>query len=293
MREANTRRYSVTIPTSGAVGRVASIQQSLDRRGKKKSESWVTCAGPDCGGFLARGMIGLRPYAAMPVRSVWTSRFRCNPLALSQDAHTILMQRKEFAYDDRTGHGGGWSEYLCGCSRDFQQCGIEFSASGGEHIGKEIWPVAEQSHVVTVNRQAYHDYFVDETIEAGIALTGTEIKSIRAGKVNLRGAYARIKDGEVWLDGAHIAEYEPGTYMNHAPMRPRKLLLHRREIDRLTGRIQAKGFTLVPLKMYFQSNRVKVELGLCRGKKLYDKRETIKERETQRELARVTKLRAR
>jgi SsrA-binding protein len=151
----------------------------------------------------------------------------------------------------------------------------------------------EQDYVVTVNRQAYHDYFVDETIECGLALRGTEVKSIREGKVNLRGAYARIKDGEVWLEGMHIAEYEQGTYMNHEPMRPRKLLLHRREIDRLIGRVQAKGQTLVPLKLYFKDNRVKVELGLCRGKKLYDKREAIKERETQRELARVTRHRAR
>ena len=153
--------------------------------------------------------------------------------------------------------------------------------------------MADEMHVVTVNRQAYHDYFVDDTLEAGIALTGTEVKSIRGGKVNLRGAYARIKNGEVWLDGMHIAIYEQGTYMNHDPLRPRKLLLHRREIDRLIGRIQAKGQTLVPLKLYFRDNHVKVELGVVRGKKLYDKREAIKERETQRELARVTKQRQR
>ena len=151
----------------------------------------------------------------------------------------------------------------------------------------------DESRVVTVNRQAYHDYFVDETFEAGIALTGTEVKSIRGGKVNLRGSYARVKGGEIWLEGAHIAVYEQGTYMNHDPLRPRKLLLHRREIDRLVGRIQAKGLTLIPLKLYFSHNTVKVELGLCRGKKLYDKRESIRERETQRELARVTKQRMR
>lgn len=153
--------------------------------------------------------------------------------------------------------------------------------------------MAERSYVVTVNRQAYHDYLVEETLEAGIALTGTEVKSIRAGKVNLRGAYARVKDGEVWLEGAHIAIYEQGTYMNHEPLRPRKLLLHHREISRLVGRVQAKGLTLVPLKVYFKDNHVKVELGLARGKKLYDKRESIKERETQRELARVAKMRSR
>jgi SsrA-binding protein len=146
---------------------------------------------------------------------------------------------------------------------------------------------------VTVNRQAYHDYFVDETVEAGIALTGTEIKSIRDGRVHLRGAYARIKDGEVWLEGANIAPYEQGTYMNHSPERPRKLLLHRREINHLVGKVQMKGLTLVPLKLYLRHNRAKVELGLCRGKKLYDKREAIAERDARREIARVTKLRAR
>jgi SsrA-binding protein len=153
--------------------------------------------------------------------------------------------------------------------------------------------VTERSYTVAANRQAYHDYFVDETIEAGIVLTGTEVKSIREGKVNLRGAYARIKDGEVWLENVHIAEYAQGTYMNHAPLRDRKLLVHRREIARLTQRIQAKGQTLVPLKLYFKDNHVKVELGLCRGKKLYDKREAIAERESQRELARITKQRLR
>lgn len=151
----------------------------------------------------------------------------------------------------------------------------------------------EQDYTVTVNRQAYHDFFVDETVEAGVALRGTEVKSVRSGHVNIRGAYARIKDGEVWLDGAHIAEYEQGTYMNHDPLRPRKLLLHRREINRLIGRVQAKGQTLVPLKLYFKDNRVKVELGLARGKKLYDKRDAIRERDSQRELARVVKQRSR
>ena len=153
--------------------------------------------------------------------------------------------------------------------------------------------MAESQQYASVNRQAYHDYFIDETYEAGISLTGTEVKSIRGGKVNLRGAYARIKDGEVWLEGAHIAEYEHGTYMNHDPLRTRKLLLHKAEIERLLGRVQAKGLTLVPLKLYFKDNRVKIELGLGRGKKLYDKREAITKRETERELARVVKQRMR
>jgi SsrA-binding protein len=153
--------------------------------------------------------------------------------------------------------------------------------------------MAGDVRLVTTNRAAYHDYFVDDTVEAGVALTGTEVKSLRAGHVNLRGAYARIKNDEIWLEGMHIAEYEQGTYMNHDPLRPRKLLLHRKEIDRLEGRVAAKGLTLVPLKLYFKHNRVKVELGLCRGKKLYDKREAIQEREAQRALARVHKQRQR
>ncbi|HEX6542154.1 MAG TPA: SsrA-binding protein SmpB [Ktedonobacterales bacterium] len=152
---------------------------------------------------------------------------------------------------------------------------------------------ADHVETVTVNRQAYHDYFVDETIEAGIALTGTEVKSARAGHVNLRGSYARIKDGEVWLEGAHIAEYEHGTWANHDPLRPRRLLLHRKEINRLEMRVQAKGQALIPLKLYFKGNRLKVEIGLCRGKKLYDKREAIAKRDVERELARVTKQRQR
>ena len=151
--------------------------------------------------------------------------------------------------------------------------------------------VAEQIQTISVNRQAYHDYFVDETFEAGLALTGTEVKSIRAGHVNLRGAFARVRQEEAWLEGMHIAIYEQGTYMNHDPLRPRKLLLHRREINRLVGKIQSKGLTLIPLRLYFSHNRVKVELGLCRGKKLYDKREAIQKRESDRELARALKQR--
>ncbi|HEX9068604.1 MAG TPA: SsrA-binding protein SmpB [Ktedonobacterales bacterium] len=153
--------------------------------------------------------------------------------------------------------------------------------------------MSDETTVVTVNRQAYHDYFVDEKIEAGIVLTGTEVKSIRAGHVQLRGAYARIRDGGIWLEGVHIATYEQGTYMNHDPLRPRKLLLHKREIARLAARVETKGQTLVPLKLYFSGNHVKVELGLAHGKKQYDKREAIKERETARELQRVVKHRNR
>jgi SsrA-binding protein len=153
--------------------------------------------------------------------------------------------------------------------------------------------MADQMTTITVNRQAYHDYFVDETFETGIALTGTEIKSIRGGKVNLRGAFARVKADEVWIEGMHIAPYEQGSYMNQDPLRPRKLLLHRRQINHLMDRVHQKGLTLVPLKVYLKGNRAKLELGLCRGKKLYDKREAIAERDARREIERVTKLRSR
>src|SRR5579883_3472708 len=143
--------------------------------------------------------------------------------------------------------------------------------------------------VITVNRQAYHDYFVDRTIEAGIALVGTEIKSIREGHVNLRGSYAIGRKGELWLENAHIAVYEHGNRFNHDPLRNRKLLLHRREIDQLLGKVATKGMTLVPLKLYLKGGRAKIELGLCRGKKLYDKREAIAERETKREIERIVR----
>ncbi len=147
----------------------------------------------------------------------------------------------------------------------------------------------DEVKVVAVNRQAYHDYFVDETYEAGIALTGTEIKSVREGKVNLRGAFARVKNGEVWLEGSHIAVYAQGTYMNHDPLRNRKLLLHRREINHLVGKVQTKGLTLIPLKLYLKGDHAKVELGLCRGKKLYDKREALAKRDAQREIERAVR----
>ncbi len=151
----------------------------------------------------------------------------------------------------------------------------------------------DEVKVVSVNRQAYHDYAVEESYETGIVLTGTEIKSVRAGKVNLRGAFARVKNGEVWLENSHIAVYDQGTYMNHEPLRHRKLLLHRRQINQLIGKVQTKGLTLIPLKLYLKGDHAKVELGLCRGKKLYDKRESIAEREAQREMARAVKVRTR
>jgi SsrA-binding protein len=145
----------------------------------------------------------------------------------------------------------------------------------------------ESFKVITVNRQAYHDYFVERTVEAGISLVGTEIKSIREGRVNLRGSYAIVRNGEIWLENAHIALYEHGNRYNHEPLRNRKLLLHRREIEQLASKVETKGLTLIPLKLYIKGGRAKIELGLCRGKKLYDKREAIAERDVKRQIERV------
>jgi SsrA-binding protein len=142
---------------------------------------------------------------------------------------------------------------------------------------------------IAVNRRARHDYAIDQTIEAGIVLTGTEIKSIRAGRVNLAEAYARIERGEAWLIGAHIAPYEQGNRYNHEPTRTRKLLLHRDEIAELVGRTQAKGQTLVPLRLYLHKGMAKLELGLARGKKTHDKRRTIAERDMRRVIERESK----
>ncbi len=147
----------------------------------------------------------------------------------------------------------------------------------------------EEIKVIAVNRQAYHDYFVEQTFEAGISLVGTEIKSIREGHANLRGSYAMARKGEIWLENAHIAVYEHGNRYNHEPMRNRKLLLHRREIDQLLKRVETKGLTLIPLKLYLKGGKAKVEIGLCRGKKLYDKRDAIAERETKREIERIVR----
>src|SRR5262245_36871855 len=145
---------------------------------------------------------------------------------------------------------------------------------------------------VAENRKARHDYFIEESFEAGLALTGSEIKSLRGGRLNLRGGYARIVDGEVWLYDVHISPYEQsGVYFNHEPTRPRKLLLHRREIDRISGQVERQGFTLVPLRVYLKGRRAKVELGVARGKKLYDKREDIAKREAKRDMDRAMKAR--
>lgn len=148
---------------------------------------------------------------------------------------------------------------------------------------------ASKGDVINIaeNRKARHDYFIEESFEAGIVLQGTEVKSCRAGRVNLRDGYAQVRDGEVFLHNVHISPYEQGNRFNHEPLRPRKLLLHKGEILRLYGEVREKGFTLVPLRMYFLKGRAKVELGLARGKKAYDKRDDIAARDVKREMARA------
>ncbi len=153
--------------------------------------------------------------------------------------------------------------------------------------------MAENVKVVATNRKAYHDYDVEETHEAGVVLTGTEIKSVRAGSVNLRDSYAQVRNGEMWLMNVHIAPYEPASRQNADPYRDRKLLMHHGEIRRLMGRVQEKGLTLVPLRMYLKNNHAKIEVGLVRGKKLYDKRAAIAKRESAREIERAVKSRGR
>ncbi|MBY0097027.1 SsrA-binding protein SmpB [Mesobacillus maritimus] len=140
---------------------------------------------------------------------------------------------------------------------------------------------------VAQNKKAYHDYFVEETFETGIVLQGTEIKSIRAGRVNLKDSYARVQNGEVFLYGMHVSPYEQGNRYNHDPLRERKLLLHRREINKLIGETKETGYALVPLKVYLKNGYAKVLLGLARGKKKYDKREDLKQKEAKREIERA------
>ncbi|MBI4285956.1 MAG: SsrA-binding protein SmpB [Chloroflexi bacterium] len=142
---------------------------------------------------------------------------------------------------------------------------------------------------VATNRKAHFQYFLLETLEAGIALTGTEIKSVRGGRVNINDAYVRPEGGELWLVNAHIARYAPGSYMGHEPTRPRRLLLHRKQINSLTGQVAAKGLTLVPVRLYIKDSLAKVEIALAKGKKLYDKREAIARRDSDREIERATK----
>lgn len=147
----------------------------------------------------------------------------------------------------------------------------------------------EGVRIAAENRKARHDYFIEETYEAGIALYGTEVKSVRAGGVNLKDSYCDIRGGEVFATGIHISPYEQGNIFNRDPLRDKKLLLHKREIMKLTGLVAREGYTLVPLSLYFKGEHVKVALGLCRGKKLYDKRDSIAKRDAEREMERKYK----
>ncbi|MDD5916030.1 MAG: SsrA-binding protein SmpB [Clostridiales bacterium] len=146
--------------------------------------------------------------------------------------------------------------------------------------------------LIAANKKAYHDYFVDDTFEAGIELCGTEVKSLRQGAVNMRDSYCQIKNGELLLYGMHISPYEKGNIFNRQPYRERRLLMHRREIMKLFGLVGQKGFSIIPLSMYFSGKWVKVEIGLCRGKKLYDKREAEAEKTARRDIERESVVRS-
>lgn len=148
----------------------------------------------------------------------------------------------------------------------------------------------ETQKLVANNKKAYHDYFIDETYETGVALHGTEVKSMRMGKCSIKESFVRIENGEVFVYGMHVSPYEKGNIFNKDPMRVKKLLMHRYEINKLEGKIKEKGYTLVPLQVYFKEGRVKLEIGLARGKKLYDKRETIAKKDARREAEREFKV---
>ena len=150
---------------------------------------------------------------------------------------------------------------------------------------------AAQTKTIAGNKKAFHDYFVEESMEAGIELTGTEVKSLRQGGVNLKDAWCSIDDGEMWIKGMHISPYEKGNLFNRDPLRVRRLLLHKREIRRLYGLMKQQGYTLIPLSVYFKGSLVKVQVGLCKGKKLYDKREDAARRDMKREAERALKER--
>src|SRR5919204_5588101 len=146
-----------------------------------------------------------------------------------------------------------------------------------------------RDRTIAVNRRARHEYLILETVEAGLVLRGTEVKSLRDGQVNFKDSYATVRNGEAWLRGCHISPYSHGTDANHDPERDRKLLLHKREITRIVGKTAERGLTVVPLKIYFKRGRIKIEIGLARGKKLHDKRATLRERETRREMEKAAR----
>lgn len=145
--------------------------------------------------------------------------------------------------------------------------------------------------VIAQNKKAFHDYFVEEKYECGIALFGTEVKSIRAGKVNLKESWAQIRKGEIWVEGMHISPYEQGNIFNRDPLRPKKLLMHRSEIRKLDANVMRQGYTLVPLEVYLKNGRMKLQLGLCKGKQVHDKRDSIAQRDADREIQRALRNR--
>ncbi|RHO48066.1 SsrA-binding protein SmpB [Clostridium sp. AM09-51] len=151
----------------------------------------------------------------------------------------------------------------------------------------------ENTKTIVQNKKAFHDYFVIESMEAGIELCGTEVKSIRNGRVNLKDSWCSIDDGELYIKGMHISPYEQGNIFNRDPMRVRRLLMHKREIMRLFGTVKQDGYSLIPLSLYFKGSKVKVQLGLCKGKKLYDKREDMAARDAKRDMQRAIKERSR
>ena len=157
--------------------------------------------------------------------------------------------------------------------------------------GRPATAGTQERRVIARNRRARHDYSIEDVVEAGLVLTGTEVKSLRAGRASLTDGFASITDGEMWLHNVHIPEYAQGTWTNHEPRRPRKLLLHRKEIDRLERQIAERGLTLVPLSLYFLGGRVKVELALARGKRTYDKRQDLARRDAAREVERARRRR--
>jgi SsrA-binding protein len=153
--------------------------------------------------------------------------------------------------------------------------------------------MADDEHVIATNRRVRHEYFIDEALEAGLVLTGTEVKSLRTGRASIQEAFARVEAGEVWLYHMHIPPYDAGSIFNHDPERRRKLLLHRRQVARLAGWAAQKGYTLIPLRLYFRRGRAKLELGLARGRKQFDKRARIAERDSERRIQRAVRRRVR
>lgn len=151
--------------------------------------------------------------------------------------------------------------------------------------------MADSTKTIAQNKKAYHDYFVEETYEAGVSLFGTEVKSVRQGQVNLKDSWCDIDDGEMFIKGMHISPYEKGNIFNRDPLRPKKLLMHKKEILKLFGLVKVQGYTLVPLSLYFKGSKVKVAVGLCKGKKLYDKREVAAKKDAQRNIARAMSVR--